>query len=87
MIKFANQKYSANANYIIFRDIDLSSSSWKPLNFQGTMVGAKSTNNKIWNVGAKIEKPVVSNVKVEQTDKLNVGEQMVLVSSQQYQVK
>ena len=74
--KAANQKYSANANYIIFRDIDLSSSSWKPLNFQGTMVGAKSTNNKIWNVGSKIEKPVVSNVKVEQTDKLNVGEQM-----------
>lgn len=72
----ANQKYSANSNYIIFRDIDLSSSTWKPLNFQGTMVGAKSTNNKIWDVGAKIEKPVISNVKVEQTDKLNVGEQM-----------
>lgn len=74
--KAANQKYSANANYIIFRDIDLSSSTWKSLNFQGTMVGAKSTNNKIWDVGAKIEKPVISNVKVEQTDKLNVGEQM-----------
>ena len=74
--KAANQKYSANANYIIFRDIDLSSSSWKPLNFQGTMVGAKSTTNKIWDVGAKIEKPVISNVKVEQTGKLNVGEQM-----------
>lgn len=74
--KAANQKYSANANYIIFRDINLSSSNWKPLNFQGTMVGAKSTNNKIWDVGAKIEKPVISNVKVEQTDKLNVGEQM-----------
>lgn len=74
--KAANQKYSANANYIIFRDIDLSSSSWKPLNFQGTMGGAKSTTNKIWDVGAKIEKPVISNVKVEQTGKLNVGEQM-----------
>lgn len=74
--KAANQKYSANANYIIFRDIDLSSSSWTPLNFQGTMVGAKSTNNKIWDVGANIEKPVISNVKVEQTKKLNVGEQM-----------
>lgn len=70
------QKYSANANYIIFRDIDLSGSNWTPLNFQGTMVGAKSTNNKIWDAGAKIEKPVISNVKVEQTDKLNVGEQM-----------
>ena len=72
----ANQKYSANANYIIFRDIDLSRSNWTPLNFQGTMVGAKSTTNKIWDIGAKIEKPVISNVKVEQTDKLNVGEQM-----------
>ena len=71
-----NQKYSANANYIIFRDIDLSSSNWKPLNFQGIMVGAKSTENKIWDVGAKIEKPVISHVKVEQTGKLNVGEQM-----------
>lgn len=74
--KAANQKYSANANYIIFRDINLSSSNWKPLNFQGTMVGAKSTTNKIWDAGAKIEKPVISNVKVEQTDKFNVGEQM-----------
>lgn len=74
--KAANQKYSANANYIIFRDIDLSSSNWTPLNFQGTMVGAKSTSNKIWDEGAKIEKPVISNVKVEQSDKLNVGKQM-----------
>lgn len=74
--KAANQKYSANANYIIFRDIDLSSSNWKPLNFQGTMVGAKSTSNEIWDAGAKIEKPVISNVKIEQTDKLNVGKQM-----------
>ena len=74
--KAANQKYSANGNYIIFRDIDLSSSNWKPLNFQGTMVGAKSTVNKIWDVGAKIEKPVISNVKVDQVGKLDVGEQM-----------
>ena len=74
--KAADQKYSSNGNYIIFRDIDLSSSNWKPLNFQGIMVGAKSTENKIWDVGAKIEKPVISHVKVEQTGKLNVGEQM-----------
>lgn len=74
--KAANQKYSANANYIIFRDIDLSSSNWKPLSFQGTMVGAKSTENKIWDAGAKIEKPVISNVKVLQEGKLDVGVQM-----------
>lgn len=76
MDKAANQKYSANANYIIFRDIDLSSSNWKPLNFQGTMVGAKSTENKIWDAGTKIEKPVISNVKVLQEGKLDVGVQM-----------
>ena len=76
MDKAANQKYSANANYIIFRDIDLSSSNWKPLNFQGTMVGAKSTENKIWDAGAKIDKPVISNVKVLQEGKLDVGVQM-----------
>ena len=76
IVKAANQKYSANANYIIFRDIDLSSSNWKPLNFQGTMVGAKSTENKIWDAGAKIEKPVISNVKVLQEGKLDVGVQM-----------
>lgn len=76
IVKAANQKYSANANYIIFRDIDLSSSNWKPLNFQGTMVGAKSTNNKIWDAGAKIEKPVISNVRVIQEGKLDVGVQM-----------
>lgn len=74
--KAANQKYSANANYIIFRDIDLSSSNWTPLNFQGTMVGAKSNNKKIWEAGAKIEKPVISNVKVLQEGKLDVGVQM-----------
>lgn len=74
--KAADQKYSSNGNYIIFRDIDLSSSNWKPLNFQGTMVGAKSSDNKIWDAGAKIEKPVISNVKVEQVGKLDVGEQM-----------
>lgn len=74
--KATNQKYSANANYIIFRDIDLSNSNWKPLNFQGTMVGAKSTNNKIWDAGAKIEKPVISNVKVLQEGTLDVGVQM-----------
>lgn len=42
--------YSADANYIIFRDIDLNDlnnnkaqSNWVPLTFSGTMVGAKAT--------------------------------------------
>lgn len=79
--KAANQTYASNANYIIFRDIDLSSANWTPLTFQGTMIGAKSANGeKIWNDDSSAintsTKPTISNVSVMQTGKLNVGEQM-----------
>ena len=37
--EYSNLKYSSDANYIIFRDIDLSNVDWKPLMFSGTMVG------------------------------------------------
>ena len=79
--KTTNQKYTANANYIIFRDIDLGTKEWTPLTFQGTMIGAKSANGeKIWNDDSSAintsTKPTISNVSVMQTDKLNVGEQM-----------
>lgn len=79
--KAANQTYASNANYIIFRDIDLSSANWTPLTFQGTMIGAKSANGeKIWNDDSSAintsTKPTISNASVMQTDKLNVGEQM-----------
>ena len=75
------QKYSKNANYIIFRDIDLGSSNWTPLTFQGTMIGAKAKDNEsLWDsTSSQITasmKPVLSNVKVVQSSKLNVGEQM-----------
>ncbi len=77
--KMTGQTYSANANYIIFRDIDLGSSNWTPLTFQGTMIGAKSTEKSgLWKDGVinTIDKPVISNVTVNQSDKINVGEQM-----------
>ena len=81
--KATNQKYTANANYIIFRDIDLSSANWTPLTFQGTMIGAKiganaATGARLWNDNEIIatEKPVISNVTVDQSSKINVGEQM-----------
>ena len=79
--KAANQTYASNANYIIFRDIDLSSANWTPLTFQGTMIGAKSANGeKIWNDDSSAintsTKPTISNVSVMQTGKLNVGKQM-----------
>lgn len=75
------QTYAPNANYIIFRDIDLGSANWTPLTFQGTMIGAKSANGeKIWNDDSSAintsTKPTISNVSVMQTGKLNVGEQM-----------
>jgi len=79
--KAANQTYASNANYIIFRDIDLSSSNWTPLMFQGTMIGAKSANGeKIWNDDSSAintsTKPTISNVSVVQTGELDVGKQM-----------
>lgn len=79
--KTTGQKYTANANYIIFRDIDLSSKEWKPLTFQGTMIGAKANGNEsLWDsTSSQITastKPALSNVKVVQSSRLNVGEQM-----------
>ncbi|WP_147587417.1 Cna B-type domain-containing protein [Holdemanella biformis] len=71
--------YSPNGNYIIFRDIDLSSSDWTPLTFQGTMIGAKSAEKDgLWKDGVlnTTDKPVLSNVTVNQSTKINVGEQM-----------
>lgn len=77
--EMTGQTYSANANYIIFRDIDLGSSNWTPLTFQGTMIGAKSAEKGgLWKDGVinTIDKPVISNVTVNQSTKINVGEQM-----------
>ena len=81
--KATGQTYAPNANYIIFRDIDLGSANWTPLTFQGTMIGAKlganaATGARLWNdteITAK-EKPVISNVSVVQTGDLDVGKQM-----------
>ena len=81
--KATGQTYAPNANYIIFRDIDLGSANWTPLTFQGTMIGAKlganaATDARLWNDNEIIatEKPVISNVSVVQTGDLDVGKQM-----------
>ena len=79
--KATEQTYSSNANYIIFRDIDLGSKEWTPLTFQGTMIGAKANDNEsLWDsTSSQITagmKPVLSNVKVVQSSKLDVGKQM-----------
>ena len=77
--KQTQQKYTKNANYIIFRDIDLGSSNWTPLSFQGTLIGAKSAEKGgLWKDGVlnTTDKPVLSNINVIQTGPLDVGKQM-----------
>ncbi len=80
-------KYSSNANYIIFRNIDLGGTSnpWKPLMFTGNMYGIKSVNNdKLWNGDAignatamiartTANRPVISNVYVNNTNPIEVN--------------
>lgn len=86
--EYQDLKYASNANYIIFRDIDLSTNGansngeddlWAPIMFSGTIVGAKSINNeRIWDDTSIIttNKPTISNVNVEQSTKVDVGNQM-----------
>lgn len=83
--------YSSDANYIIFRDIDLSKDAekgvtedaeWKPLMFTGTMIGAKAAaGSSLWDEGGNVlnstnERPIISNVTVNQTGNLNPQEQL-----------
>lgn len=86
-IEDSGAKYSADANYIIFRDIDLAGTAWEPLMFSGTMLGAKAADAAVkgglWG-GIKedgsgitdvtaVANPVISNVSVVQADaKLDV---------------
>ncbi len=68
------EKYTATANYIIFRDINLGGSArpWTPLMFSGNMYGAKSSNGEsLWDSSgitatALVNRPVISNVYVNQ---------------------
>lgn len=88
-IEDSGAKYSADANYIIFRDIDLAGTAWEPLMFSGTMFGAKSdapgTAGGLWDcIGSdgksitdvtKVANPVISNVKVIGTGELSIAKQ------------
>lgn len=82
--------YSSNANYIIFRDIDLSAdgdtSNWSPLYFSGTMLGAVSSTSStagslftlIGNesVVSGTTQPTISNVTVYQSGEIDSTQQM-----------
>ena len=70
--EYKDLKYSSDANYIIFRDIDLlqgdysngKDDSWTPIHFSGKMEGRL-------NMQADVS-PTIKNIHVEQTGKLNM---------------
>lgn len=81
-------KYSSDAHYIIFRDIDLSSANWTPLMFSGTMIGANMTDQQQGTLGKAVQtavenntysslaKPVISTIQINQTEALDISKQM-----------
>ena len=96
-IEDSGATYSVDANYIIFRDIDLSAGgNWEPLMFSSTMLGAKSdtpdTAGSLWKCIKEdgsgivdvtaVANPVISNVIVVQSDaKLDVSKYTGIGSS------
>ncbi len=66
------KKYDADENYIIFRDIELKE-KWEPLEFKGTMIGAKvggeySKLNEILNIEGEVpeaNRARIKEVKIE----------------------
>lgn len=70
--EYKNLQYTSDANYIIFRDIDLASGSfsngkddeWDPIMFSGNMLGRKNMQQE--------RSPInISNVKVNQDDPIS----------------
>lgn len=71
--------YDSDANYIIFRDINLGGTDWTPITFSGTMIGAKSSQSDVAGslfslvsqdgsgvTSDDVAKPVISNMTVNQ---------------------
>lgn len=82
--EYGDLKYSSNANYIIFRDIDLSKDGvnsnkeddlWTPLMVSGNIKGAKLANGQTkitdGNTILATGRPVISNVNVNQTEAMD----------------
>ena len=82
--EYGNLKYASNANYIIFRDIDLSKDGvnsnkeddlWTPLSVSGDIIGAKLSEGQTTltdgNSILATGRPVISNVNVNQTEEMD----------------
>lgn len=88
-IEDSGVSYAADANYIIFRDIDLAGAAWKPLMFSGTMLGATAeapqVEGSLWQrfdaslpgvpAVSPAGRPVISNVEIVQKGELSIAEQ------------
>lgn len=76
--EYKDLKYTKNANYIIFRDIDLSNVDWKPLMFSGTMIGSiTGEQGSLWTDGniSLSKQPIISNIKVNQIKDIDTTKQ------------
>ena len=82
--EYGDLKYASNANYIIFRDIDLSKAGvnsnkeddlWTPLRVSGDIIGAKIAEGQtILTDGNSIlatGRPVISNININQTEEMD----------------
>jgi len=82
--EYGDLKYASNANYIIFRDIDLSKDGansnkeddlWTPLSVSGDIIGAKLSEGQTTltdgNSILATGKPVISNINANQTDEMD----------------
>lgn len=88
-IEDSGVSYAADANYIIFRDIDLAGAAWRPLMFSGTMLGATAeapqVEGSLWQrfdaslpgvpAVSPAGRPVISNVEIVQKGELSIAEQ------------
>ena len=82
--EYSDLKYASNANYIIFRDIDLSKDGansnkeddlWTSLSVSGDIIGAELSEGQTTltdgNSILATGKPVISNINVNQTDEMD----------------
>lgn len=78
---FKNLKYTSDANYIIFRDIELTSkydksgnevANWEPLKFTGTMEGRLNMQTPDPTNPNDNSQPTISNVQISTGSELNL---------------
>ena len=82
--EYGDLKYTSNANYIIFRDIDLSKAGensnkeddlWTPLSVSGDIIGAKLAEGQTTltdgNSILATGRPIIANININQTEEMD----------------